>query len=743
MWYTTKELADLLGVSERTIQRRAKKGEWETRMEPGHGGNGEVYKIFYDPKLSDTINDISTTHQRHVNDMNSATQTQRHSTTPPDTIADTLDKPLSHVPKQGLRNENVELGLREKGESVKAAERKIELFRTSLDCTPYAEMPDEYLREAFLKGKMCEEYLSNNNIESKKERMKILLKLFNHRMYLSELEDITGSISERTFRRWLKKYIEAGRDYRVLVRKYIHHYRGRSIPEDIQNRLLRELRHPNRIAIGTAILNVQDHYRIAGKEIDVSERTMRRWIDDWKVQNPHLWTISREGLKAYDEKINKTILRDLNLLEVGDVWVADGHDLSFDIIDPYDQKPRRMTLIVWFDMRSRMPVGCAINSTEDSQCIALALRNAILFTGYRPKFVYLDNGKAFKSKIFVSKPADHDLENELGGYFYRLGISPHFAIPYNAKAKIVERFFRTVQDQYERLVPSFRGRNIEDKPATLYRNEKWMQKLYERKPLTMDEFKLTFSFWVMELYAQHEHEGLGGQKPINVLRSAEIEDYLKVEPSELNHLMLCTKRRKILNNGVKHNKLWYWAEEMVTHVGQICMIRYDNFNINSILVYDEKDNYICQARVRKLQHPLVHLTGDIETKRDLEREIKQIRRIKKQHKKATKEFMQQVEGDQLIPDKSVGALFNDIPLISEEGESEKAIKREKKEAKLREFFNNPASTDYAEASEKDEKNAEELRRLFTTENTEKKDEKENKTNIDLHKLYEHVGLKEK
>ena len=696
MWYTTKELADLLGVSERTIQRRAKKGEWQTRMEPGHGGNGEVYKILYDPKVSDTINDRSatrsTTDQRHPKEDEISTTLNDTSTTP----ADTLDNPLS-TPRepQGDNKEHP-------------------LFRTSIDCTPYAEMPDEYLREAYLKGQLVKEYLYNTNIKTKSERMKKVLSLFNAGLHLQELHKMTGSISSRTFRRWIKTLKDAGEDYRALTPHYHHHYRGRSIPEDVQQRLLKILLSPNCTAVGTAILHVQDQYRLMNQEIPVSERTMRRWIKDWSSQHMHIWTQTREGLKAYDEQVNKTILRDINLLNVGDVWVADGHVLSFDIIDPYDQKPKRMTLIVWFDMRSRMPVGCAVNSTEDSQCIALALRNAILFTGHRPKFVYIDNGKAFKSKIFTSKPSDHDLEHELGGYFYRMGIQPHYAIPYNAKAKTVERFFLTVQDQYERLISTFRGRDISDKPATLMRNEKWMQKLYERKPLTMEEFKITFEFWVMELYAKHDHKGLEGDNPLNVFKSAEVDKHLIVEPSELNHLMLCSKKRKISNNGIKHNRLWYWAEELVPIVKQEVTIRYDNFNINSILVYDETDNFICQAHRRQLQHPFVHLSDDPQTKRDLERAIKEKNRIRKKHKKATEEYLKDLEGSQIIPDKAIGELFNDKPLISEP-EPEPEPSKE-----LEGLFDSPQRTQRTQREDEDN---------------------DNKTTDELHELFINTGLK--
>lgn len=107
MWYTTKELADLLCVSERTIRRRAKKGEWETKEIHGRGGSGgSKYKIWYEQNIEDTIADTP----KNEN----ADKLLR---TPNDTItdiADTLDNPLSdEIPlrQPADRNEKSGVGL--------------------------------------------------------------------------------------------------------------------------------------------------------------------------------------------------------------------------------------------------------------------------------------------------------------------------------------------------------------------------------------------------------------------------------------------------------------------------------------------------------------------------------------------------------------------------------------------------------------------------------------------------------
>ncbi len=69
---------------------------------------------------------------------------------------------------------------------------------------------------------------------------------------------------------------------------------------------------------------------------------------------------ARKGSKAVAETIVKTIIRDASLLNVGDVWVADGHNLAFDIMNPKTGKAQRMTMIMVFDWASRYPVGATL-----------------------------------------------------------------------------------------------------------------------------------------------------------------------------------------------------------------------------------------------------------------------------------------------------------------------------------------------------------------------------------------------
>ena len=199
----------------------------------------------------------------------------------------------------------------------------------------------------------------------------------------------------------------------------------------------------------------------------------------YRANNLDKWTLARDGIKALKDKVEPYIVRDTSILEIGQVLVADGHTLNFQVINPFTGKPSRATLIGFLDWKSGGLVGYDIMLEENTQNIASALRNAILTMDKIPEYVYQDNGRAFKSKFFNG---DSKFE-ELGftGIYEKLGIKPVYATPYNARAKVIERFFLDFQESFEKLMPSYIGTSIDNKPAYMNRNEKLHKQIHEQK----------------------------------------------------------------------------------------------------------------------------------------------------------------------------------------------------------------------------------------------------------------------
>ena len=131
--------------------------------------------------------------------------------------------------------------------------------------------------------------------------------------------------------------------------------------------------------------------------------TFKRYVDWFKKHNYDKWVLAREGEKALKDKVEPYIVRDASILEVGEVLVADGHRLNFQVLNPFTGKPVRATLVGFLDWKSTALVGYEIMLEENTQCIASALRNSIINLGRIPKIAYQDNGNAFKLVVIIFK----------------------------------------------------------------------------------------------------------------------------------------------------------------------------------------------------------------------------------------------------------------------------------------------------------------------------------------------------
>lgn len=330
-----------------------------------------------------------------------------------------------------------------------------------------------------------------SKVDSVKDFMIAYNKLSSNRNVYAKIKNV----SPTTMLRWDKKLKESNDDWQALLNKYVSHSHGNQLSANEQEVFLSLLLHPNQTNIGKAIKLTKHILKERGISDFACDMTYRRFAKKYIEEHYDLWVFSREGAKALKDKVVPYIERDISKLEVGEVIVGDGHRLAFQVINPFDGKPCRPTLVAYQDWKSGALIGFEIMLEENTQCIASALRNAIINLGKIPKFVYQDNGKAFKSNYFV--------ENDcITGLFVKLGIQPIFAKPYNAKAKVIERFFREMQDSFERLLPSFVGSCIDNKPAYMKRNEKVHKENHCSYIPTIEEVFKLLNHWISFHYSQ-------------------------------------------------------------------------------------------------------------------------------------------------------------------------------------------------------------------------------------------------
>lgn len=620
-----------------------------------------------------------------------------------------------------------------------------------LDLAPIIEEKLMFKEEAQLYGRFCQEVIRIlNGASSKTIAWKQITKDYNNSKLVAELRYKKGPRKERALREWLRNYYDNKMDMYALLHKSKGQYKDRKITYQEQQYLLHLLLNPNRIKIGSAIVNLKQMARAGRIESVTHERTLRRWCEEWAATHPAEWHQARDGSKFVSERIIKSIRRDDSSLEVGQVWVADGHTLSFDILNPQTGRAQRMTMIMVMDWASRYPVGASLAFTEDSQHILTAFRNGFIncaqiadnnsgTMAVLPKYVYLDNGKAFRAKLFHERWEEHDLNKELGGIFPRLNIGVRFAESYNAKAKIIERFFKTFQEQFERFITTFRGASIDDKPSVLHRNEVWAKKLYTGKPPTIEETMQMIAFYVRFCYGETPHTSLNRRTPYEVFSAARIAESRQIEISRLNFLMMAMERKNIRNEGIRLDKKIYWHRELVNHVGQPCIIRFDYSDARWIVVYDKNDVFICQAALRKAQHPFIEVSMDkAVSHKELNKEYKEIKGLRREKERSAKKWVvnsqkavdkilsNSTSKQEKLEDQGARALFNSPPMLeAPPKDSDEIIEEMTRKMMMR----LPKHPDMLSTEERENLDADEKERL-AREEIEQKIEQEIKESFD-------------
>ncbi len=455
-----------------------------------------------------------------------------------------------------------------------------------------------------------------------------------HNTSNSHLFEILGKISRGSLHRWYAMLNGTG-DYTKLLPQYkystVLEYRTVLNDEEIKI-FMGLLLHPNRLSIGKAIALTKYKLKEQGQNFIPADITFRRYAKWFKDNNYDKWILARDGEKALSDKVEPYIKRDASLLEVGDILVADGHKLAFQVINPFTGKPCRATLVGFLDWKSTALVGYEIMLEENTQCIASALRNAIINLDMVPKVVYQDNGRAFRAKYFT----DDRGFSELGfnGLYSKLGIETVFARPYNARAKVIERFFKEFQEGFEKLLPSYIGSNIQDKPAYMMRNEKFHKNLHNDFIPTIEETIKMIDMWL----------SFKNSQPCPNAPDKTIADVLSerkrqnIDINLLDDLMLATEVKTIQRNGIRFLNCDYFDERLYGLKSKV-LIKYNLFDLTSIKVYTSKGEYLCTAERVTETHPMAKLLGDVKDFEDYKQKIVRQRQLKKKTVESVKKYL--------------------------------------------------------------------------------------------------------
>ncbi len=523
----------------------------------------------------------------------------------------------------------------------KYLDKKVEIKTESTSLVPInfkEDSTDKAKEIALARFDLIKEWLKQRKNQRKQTKFDLdFLDAFNAGLLYPKIYSLIGNVSIGTLQRW-KRILGNSSDFRLLIPNY--HYQkaeSRISLTDFEKQIfMKFLLHPNKFSIGKAISLTQYILEKNGQNYIPSNPTFRRFANWYRDNNYDKWILLRDGEKSLKEEVIPHIKRDLSKIEVGDVLVADGKKLNFQVINPFTGKPCRATLIGFLDWKSTALVGYEIMLEENTQNIASALRNAIINLGRIPKFVYQDNGRAFRAKYFIGSAGFQ--ESGIRGIYEKLGITPIFANPYNARAKVIERFFLEMQESFEKLLPSYIGTSIETKPARLKRNEKFHTEMHNEFVPTIEQTIQMIESWldyknslpcpncknktIKEMLA-----GIEKQKINEQLLDAKLDD-----------LMMAQEIKTITSQGIRFLKADYFNDALYG-LRQKVMIKYSLFDLSSIKVYTINGKFLCRAERITLTHPLANYTGKIKDIEDYKQKIQRQKQLKNKTIRACKEIL--------------------------------------------------------------------------------------------------------
>jgi len=314
--------------------------------------------------------------------------------------------------------------------------------------------------------------------------------------------------------------------------------------------------------------------------------------------------MGQRGDKEYEATCMPKVKRDYSHLLAMEEIVGDGH--PFDLFVEWAGRAVRPQLSAWEDMRSRKIVGWCVTVQCNSETIGLALRHAILTHGL-PARIYTDNGKDYLSKYIKD-------------VCQRLDIRTRECIPKTPRAKMIERLFRTVHDQFTLYLPGYCGNKPENRPPGF--NEKKL--LEQGKLLPMEEFVERWAAYV-EQYNSQVHSEIK-DTPTNAFANTPHVRPGRVNQADLDILMMKREQVKVNAGYITLLGREYWSHniELGRLVGEWVQVWYDFNRMGEVLIWYKGKCLGTAVNRKALEHgeSRADLTAELRANRQVAKAVK-------------------------------------------------------------------------------------------------------------------------
>lgn len=317
---------------------------------------------------------------------------------------------------------------------------------------------------------------------------------------------------------------------------------------------------------------------------------------------PAALVLCREGMKACTDKMLPYIKRTYEDLCSNDIWVCDNHTFDVFVNDGEHEKPIRVYLTAFQDVRSRKFVGWYVTLNPSSAATLVALRRAVEKHGI-PLRILSDNGREFLTfdiggRGFRKARKPSKEEHEIPTILDNLGIEFRTAMVKNARAKIIERAFLDVKNGFSKMFEGYTGGTVAERPERLKKTGKDADNF-----TLLPEFVEYVDRYIEGIFNKHKHYGVGmnGRTPDQVYAACLAEQRVATA-EQLNLMMLRnTRMQKVGRDGVHLDlygqKLSFNSHDLnFYHMGRKVYFRYDPDDLAEVRVYDDKDRFLCTAQ---------------------------------------------------------------------------------------------------------------------------------------------------
>lgn len=348
---------------------------------------------------------------------------------------------------------------------------------------------------------------------------------------------------------------------------------------------------PKQVAV-----RVQAKAREIGDDKPPHYRTVLRVLEPIIERQQRVESIRSPGWRGSTLSVKTRDGKDISVEYSNHVWQCDHTRVDVLLVDQYGELIGRPWLTTVIDTYSRCIMGINLGfDAPSSQVVALALRHAILPKKYgaeyklscewgtygKPQHFYTDGGKDFRSNHVQQIGTDL-------GFVCHLRDRP-------SEGGIVERPFRTLNDQLFSTLPGYTGSNVQERPEDAEKDAR----------LTLRELEQLIVRFICDRHNQSNDARMGDQTRFQRWEAGLPKVPDAIDERQLDICLMKATRRTVQRGGyLQFENLMYRGEYLAGYAGETVSLRFDPTDITTVLVYrqeEKKEVFLARAYAQGLE----------------------------------------------------------------------------------------------------------------------------------------------